>query len=449
MIHWLGILCTPVRLWVVLSLAAIGALCGVGALEESSAWLAPTWLDLTVALREEASPWVLATAVVSAAGMAPVSRRSATVAPWSARSGWPTIVRSVSVMMAAYLAGLALTGGTAAVLTAVRAPDADIDLLALLAIPAAAAVWITVGCAVGVAVPGGWNLLVALLVAGLLWVLPVLSGVNVQAISLVWGLPWPVLGDEFSPRVALVRLLFFIGLTGSLMAVAARSMRPISGPRAGARAIGTFSILLPPLILVAMVGVREPAPIQRVADPPVECAPLPSRPGSSVCVHGAHQQLLSPLTAHLGSLIELSPTAADLVLVEEAVSASEETSILALEARPVSFRVSDSRASEREIGSAVLSEVAREISGYYICMTQGSRSDQFVPEQQMLGTSAAEIVAHEIMARSGLDYQPAGWVEIGQLRTSLSLLSDVELAEWIEENSDRINNCTLDPRRFE
>lgn len=437
----------PVRPGVVWALVAVGAACGLPALLATSAWLPPTWSSTTIALREDSSPWILAAAVLAAAGADPVSRRSVMVAPWTVRAGWPAAVRAVVVMVLATWAGLMTTGGAALGVTAVRTTTGGADVAALLSVLAGAAVWVGLGYAIGAGVPKGWNLLVGLLVAAVVWVVPPTSSRSLQSIALVWGHYWPWPGDRFVTETSWFRLLFFVAVAGTLVAVAARSARRLQGSRTFVSSLTTAGLLVPVVALAVVAVVREPAPVEREVPFLASCTEIPRHTASRVCVHEGHSRLLTPLAGHLARLLDLAAPSVPVHVVDRSVAAQEQIE------RPVDLGDTvtvilsiDGFGGSRDplLGSAV-STTARALSGEATCRAAQPIMGE-VPDRIRYGHDAAQVLAAELVARTGLAYDEP-WPAGQPLHTGLGAMSDEHLTGWIEGHEHEIRTCGLDVRQ--
>lgn len=449
MTAWFGRRTRPVRPWVLAALTALGAVCGAGALDASLAWLPPTWLGTVVALREESSPWILAAAALGAAGAQAVSSRSIMVGPSTARAGWECTVRSVGAMVVALWIGLSLTGGTALALTAVRSEAGRPDLAPILAVAAAAAVWVALGYAVGVLVPRGWNILVAIIAAGIVWLVGGVGGPALQPVALVWGVPWPVLGDRYVTASAWLRLLLLVAVSGTLVMVAARASRRPGGHRVVGYDAMTAACLLPVIALGAASIVRAPATAERADVAPL-CAQPSGQAESSVCVHVAHRRMLDPLAQHVGVALELIDQPMPVLVVERAVATQTQMDAPATVSDGTLTVVVDpaDRASRGIVMGSILSVVVREQLGYTACVLEGMSGTSTQGAARADGIAGLEVIAAEVVSRAELEYVPASSAgPVGDLLAgSLATLSDSELKTWLDENRDDIARCSVDPR---
>ncbi len=442
---WLARHTQPTRPWVLWGLFGLGLLCGMNALIDAFAWLPPTWTSTIVSLREDGSPWVLAAAVLAAAGADVVSGGSVMVAPWVARAGWPATLRQVGTMAAALFSGLALTGGVGLVVTAIRTEVGAPNWAMLLGVGAAMASWIAVGYVVGVTVPRGWNLLVALLAAGVLWVTPAMVGPPLQAVALVWGLDWPALGDRFRPVPAWFRVLFLAALSGGFVVVAARIGRRVRGVGAIGYKVTTALIMLPVVALGAYAVARQPALIERDQKPPTVCAEV--RDESRVCVHQAHRRLAEPLAAATAHILDAAGHEGAVHVIERAVATDAQAD------RPsrvrgeitIVFDLQAPQASREALLDENASAVARVIAGSSVCQALPRPHGNETPLEIWRSRHATGALAAILVARSGRTYVPDGddpaehrlFVELGKLDHDA-------LRAWVGAHRAQIETCTLD-----
>lgn len=432
----------PIPVWSLFALALLGAAFGVPALLATQGWLPPTLGTVTALLREGGSPLFLAVPVVCAAAMGPFTKSSTTMAPWVVRSDLGGVCRAAGILFVALFLGFSITGASALVISATRAPSA-VSVPALASITLGLAVWVILGTFTGIVFPRGWNLLVAFVASFAVWVLPAMGGI--LPLALVWGFDWPRLGDEFTPLTMWFRVVFYGAVIVTLLIAVTRHIRSPIGTGQAMYGLVTSSLLIPCILLAWFAVYRAPAVVQRDLTAVAACSEREDAARESLleaCVHPANRILLADLTDGIASIWPAVPPTGQFAVLERAVA--QPLDEVANRHGVIVFDPTRYPNTREGVLNSSISEVARALTGSTACYTTPIPGGTEIPQALVDNAGRAEAAAREIVQRAGYTYVSSGYSSSDSVAVEVSSMTDTEIAEMLAASGLGLETCIWD-----
>lgn len=428
----------PLQRRTFVSLVIVGALCSIVALRSQWSWGVWRVQDVTVSLRETSMLWALVAGLVGAASAARLRPTDMIVGGCPARPlsaiQWQWLWREAAAILVGTCAGalpLLIKGWRTTTPTLFEALDVFVVALSVVALLAIAHL-----VAAMISHPVVW--IVAPLVCLLVTTIPMTVNENALAntgrssVTFAWslGMIEPT-GDHVVTGEAVVcRALFFLVVTASCIAVAARCMRVRTDGVGWQTVTPCLAFLLPPVLLVAAGMVR---PLSLFQDAPASVTCHESR-GVQVCVRDEHHDLI-PLyeqaaTAVLG-IVPAQNRPHREALVESGLPAPAGASTTDV-GTPTAF---DSR---DQLLQNVGANLAEKLSGRESCATSQSG---LVDERAGAQRDAAVAVERTILRLAGLGYEQVA----SSQTTALDSANLTEFQRWYSAHQTAVQECSLLP----
>jgi hypothetical protein len=415
-----------------------GLLWGLPALLRVLEWAPVTWSLFTVDIRETSFAPMSILVVTSCIAGRFSAGQSLLRGSWMPRSGAPAMASATIRLVIVTWVGAAGPLAASVLISHNRTTAGSAPLLALAAALASIPVWVVLGYAIGMVAPRGWDVLISLAAWFVVGVSPSIAaehtGLLVYAVSPVWFLQWPLIGNTVPPAIYVFRIIFFplatyaaITLIDVLAMKRYRTQKDRLARAAAVIVAGSF---------LFTVGIAwQPDLLMRETPMPAVC-----NESGTVCIHEAHGQLLDRINDIVRQQNVI--TGRDTVVREVVVADPQRT--FDVSAGEVILHLEPQfRLSEDAFWMSIRDSIARAHSGEAGCLARmdGDGSAEV----------AAEVVFREIVTRtyaldSGESATQRGFstVDIYPLQTHLQGLNNHEFTQWLNDNRTAVDMCQLD-----